>query len=281
MEITFWGTRGSIASPGADTMTFGGNTTCLELTLASGRTVIIDAGTGIRRLGDALLQRDDTSNLLLLMTHIHWDHLLGFPFFGPIFKEDTRIVVDGCLRAMEGLQHIFSNKYMDGTWPLCFEDLKARIEPQKRVHDAPLDLDSTIVKSHRLQHPQGGLGFRFEESTGSFVFLTDNELRDDGWAGACFKDFVEFVRDADLLAHDCQYLPEELEVRRGWGHSDVDSVARLAIEAGVNRLVLFHHDPWRTDSGVSHIVERCRELLDKAGVSTSVEAAREQVTLKV
>lgn len=275
MKITFWGTRGSIAAPGPETVVFGGNTTCLEITLSSGRTVVIDAGTGIRKLGDALLKRPDIRNLVLLMTHIHWDHLSGFPFFGPLFQTDCRLRVDGCYNGLEGLKKVFTRNYLDGTWPIRFEDLKARIEHSHELAHGRLILDDTIVESHRLQHPQGGLGFKFTEASGTFVFLTDNELLEEGWAGSSHKDFVRFCRNADLLVHDCQYVPEEMHVRRGWGHSDLESVVRLAVEADVSSLLLFHHDPWRTDEGVSDLILRGRDLLAHADSTIELDAARE------
>ncbi|MCA1962058.1 MAG: MBL fold metallo-hydrolase [Desulfomonile sp.] len=281
MEITLWGTRGSIAAPGAETVVFGGNTTCVEVTLSSGRSVIIDAGTGIRRLGDALITRGDELDLVLLMTHIHWDHVLGIPFFGPIFRESTHMIVDGFTRGMQGLRRVFSERLVDGTWPVRFDDLLARIEPGHVLAKGPMELGGALIQAHRLQHPQGGVGFRFTENSTSFVFLTDNELRHDGWIGTRFEDFVSFCRDADLLIHDCQYLPEEMEIRRGWGHSDVESVAQLAVEAGVKSLILFHHDPWRTDEGVTKIVGRCQYLIDRAGILIPVDAAREDTKLRL
>ena len=281
MKITFWGTRGSVAAPGADTIVYGGNTTCLEINTASNRTIVIDSGTGIRRLGDALLARHQPLEIYLLMTHVHWDHIVGFPFFGPIFRESTRIIVDGSRRGIQGLRHVFSTEYMDGTWPLRFEDLRCKVEHREDLAVGALELEDTLVQSHALQHPQGGLGFKFTEATGTFVFLTDNELMEDAWVGTSFKDFVTFSKDADLLIHDCQYLPEEMEQRRGWGHSDLASVAKLAMEANVKRLILFHHDPWRTDEGVSRMVDRCQEILVESGASIQVEAAREGAKIRV
>jgi phosphoribosyl 1,2-cyclic phosphodiesterase len=281
MKITFWGTRGSIAAPGPDTVIYGGNTTCLELTLSSGQIVIIDAGTGMRRLGDSLLDHPAPLEVRLLMTHIHWDHLLGFPFFGPLFRDRTHIVVDGFRRGMDGLKKIFSTNYVDGTWPVRFQDLKAHVEPAQGFRENRLELDGTVIESHPLQHPQGGLGFKFTEGSGTFVFLTDNELLDQGWAGTSFKDFVRFCRNADVLVHDCQYLPEEMDVRRGWGHSDLDAVARLAAAAEVRKLLLFHHDPWRTDEGVRSMVSRCALLLNEANSAAIVDAAIEGSTIVI
>ncbi len=281
MKITFWGTRGSIASPGPDTVLYGGNTTCLEITLSSGRTVVIDAGTGIRNLGDALLKHDTPLDLHMLMTHVHWDHLMGMPFFGPLFRDNCRITLDGWAKGFEGLKAVFIGKHVDGTWPIGFDAINARVEQRQRLTNGVLELDGTKVESHPLQHPQGGMGFRFSQKSGTFVFLTDNELMDDGWKGCCFSDFVGFCRGADVLVHDCQYLPEEMEMRRGWGHSDVQSVARLAVEAEARKLVLFHHDPWRTDEAVSEMVARCRGMLDELGAKVEVDAAREGTTLTV
>lgn len=281
MKITFWGTRGSIASPGPETVIYGGNTTCVEVTLASGDTVIIDAGTGMRKLGCSLSERGEPLELYLLMTHIHWDHLMGFPFFEPLFHDSCRIIIDGFSKGLEGLKNIFGPRHVDGTWPICFDDLKAKIEPRYDLIHGALRIGDTTIEAHHLQHPQGGMGFKFSEGSVTFVFLTDNELREDGWKGTCFQDFVEFCRGADLLVHDCQYLPEQLVLRRGWGHSDSDTVAQLAVQSGVSKLVLFHHDPWRTDAAVEDMAARCRHRIEQLGDGLSVDAAREGSTLEV
>jgi ribonuclease BN (tRNA processing enzyme) len=260
---------------------YGGNTTCLEVSLASGRTVVIDAGTGMRNLGDAILRRNGLVDIHLLMTHVHWDHLLGFPFFGPLYDASTRVVVDGCRRGLESLKRIFSTNYVDGVWPIRFDDLKATIEPEHQLLHGNLELEDAVVESHQLQHPQGGMGFKFTEDSRVFVFLTDNELLEHGWHGSSKANFVRFCRGADLLVHDCQYLPEEMTIRRGWGHSDLGSVMDLALEADVKKLLLFHHDPWRTDQEVSEMVARAQELVRGANSALFVDAAKEGSTVLV
>lgn len=281
MEIKFWGVRGSIASPGPDTVVFGGNTTCVELTLSSGRTVVIDAGTGIRTLGDHLSQKMETVDIHLLITHIHWDHMVGFPFFSPLFNESTHIVVDGFNKRMEGLRNVFSRNLIDGTWPLTFDSLLARIKDSDQLSKGPLEIGDTVIKPHSLQHPQGGMGFRFTEASGSFVFLTDNELKKDGWKGSSFKDFVDFCKGADVLTHDCQYLDDEFELRKGWGHSCVESVVDLAVEAGVAKLILFHHDPWRKDQELELMISQCADLISSKGALIAVDAAREGAVINI
>jgi phosphoribosyl 1,2-cyclic phosphodiesterase len=275
MRVKFWGTRGSIASPGKDTLRYGGNTTCLEFTLESGRKVIVDAGSGIRKLGIELSKQEEPLKAHLLMTHIHWDHIIGFPFFAPLYQKGTKIMVDGCARALNGLRNIFNNQYVDGTFPVGFDDIMASIEPTDTLQKGTLTLDDVKIDATELQHPQGGMGFRFREEEKVLIFLTDNELREDAWPGRTRSDFIHFSKDAEVLIHDCQYVPEEMKDRRGWGHSDFESVMDMAIKAHIKKLYLFHHDPERTDKEVDNIVSRLRKIARHAGSSLSIEGAKE------
>jgi phosphoribosyl 1,2-cyclic phosphodiesterase len=275
MKVKFWGTRGSIAVPGKNTTIYGGNTTCLELTLASGRTVIIDAGTGIRLLGEKLASAGQELDFHLLITHIHWDHILGFPFFGPIYNKSCRLLIDGYPTCMKGLRYTFDNKMGDGFFPITFDALKAEIHFLETLHQAPLDIDGVRVESIPLHHPQGGFGYRFQEGEKTLVFITDNELRNDSWEGRSPDDYVRVCQGADILIHDCQYTPEEIPERRDWGHSDYESTFDLAYRAGVKRLILFHHDPSRTDPEVTAIKELCEDLARKKKSEIEIEAAKE------
>ena len=158
MKIIFWGTRGSVPVPGEETTVYGGNTTCLEIILENGNTVIIDAGTGIRLLGDKLLKEKRHKNLYLFITHTHWDHLLGFPFFDPLYYSSTRIFVDGSDNCMRGLKFTFDNKMGDGFFPVKFDDLKAEISYLNKISREPLKIGETVIDSIPLHHPQGGIG---------------------------------------------------------------------------------------------------------------------------
>lgn len=279
MKIHFWGTRGSIAVPGKETAVYGGNTTCLEITLQSGKKVIVDAGTGIRALGDKLVAENENVSILLLITHIHWDHILGFPFFSPIYNPSTRITIDGHPTCMKGLRYTFDNKMGDGFFPVQFDQLTARIDYIEKLRKGVLDIEGTKIDSISLQHPQGGVGFRFREGDKTLVFLTDNELREDMWTERAPKDYVSFCKDADILIHDAQYTPAEIEERRGWGHSDYRSAIKLAHRAGVKRLVLFHHDPSRIDRAMRSIEVSCEELAREKDTGLIVEAAKENSEL--
>ncbi len=279
MKIKFWGTRGSIPVPGKDTTTYGGNTTCLEITLQSGRIVIIDAGTGIRLLGEKLIKEKKINDIHLFITHIHWDHVLGFPFFNPVYDPSSNIYIDGHSNCLKGLRYTFDNKMGDGFFPIKFDDLTAKIRYLERLVKGPLEIDGTRIDCIPLQHPQGGFGFRFREGNKTLVFITDNELREDAWIGRSPEEYAKFCKNADVLIHDAQYTPEEIEARRGWGHSDYRSTYELARKADVKKLLLFHHDPPRTDAGVKKIETLCQDLAKKDKSEMVIEAARENSEL--
>lgn len=274
MEITFWGTRGSIPAPGSLTLEFGGNTTCLEIIPNSGPRIVIDAGTGMRLLGESLRKVGLPVSFHLFLTHNHWDHLLGLPFFAPIYNEDTEIIVDGWPHAFQALTRVFDNHLGNGFFPVAFDQLKARIDFLNRVARHPLNLGGVTIDSIPLNHPQGGLGYRVREGENSLVFITDNEL--GAGDGRRFREFVHFAKGCNLLIHDAQYLPEEMAEHRGWGHSTYEEVVTLALEAGVKRLLLTHHDPGRSDDQVHQIVERARKFAASHGAGAlTLDAARE------
>ncbi len=273
MEIRFWGTRGSIPSPGPNTLEFGGNTTCLEVVLHSGRRIVIDGGTGIRLLGESLKTSVATVRIHLLLTHNHWDHLIGLPFFFPIYREDSEIKVDGWPLAFQALKRVFDDHMGDGFFPVAFEQLKAHITFLNKIARHPIIIDDVQIDALPLNHPQGCLGFRFSEEGHTLVFITDNELGLNG--GSRFPDFVKFAKGADLLIHDAQYLPEEMPAVRGWGHSTYEEAVRLAMEAEVKSLLLTHHDPSRKDVEVREIVSRARQFATASAGLLAIDAARE------
>lgn len=275
MKIRFWGTRGSIAVPGLQTVEYGGNTSCLEVELDSGTRVIIDAGTGIRALGDYLLQLGQPIRVLLLLTHTHWDHILGFPFFNPIYQRDTEILVDGCPRGFWGLQTLFDSHLGNGFFPVAFNELKARIHYLGALAHGHLQIGAAVIEGIELNHPQGGMGFRIQERDHALVFLTDNELDPEAQIGRQPQDYARFAQGCEVLIHDAQYTPEEITIRRGWGHSTYEEAIELALAAGTHHLLLYHHDPARTDLHIREIVHQAQQYVAARHGNLKVEAARE------
>jgi ribonuclease BN (tRNA processing enzyme) len=252
---------------------FGGNTTCLEIVLRSGRRIVIDGGTGIRLLGEHLQTTVATIRIHLFLTHNHWDHLIGLPFFFPIYREDSEILIDGWPLAYQAMQRVFDDHMGDGFFPVAFDELKAHTSFLNKISRNPLVLDDAHIDAMPLNHPQGCLGFRFREDDQTLVFITDNELGLDG--GYRFPDFVKFAQGADLLIHDAQYLPEDMPMHRGWGHSSYEEAVQLALEAGAKTLLLTHHDPGRTDARIRDIIKRARRQVQASGENLIVDAARE------
>jgi phosphoribosyl 1,2-cyclic phosphodiesterase len=273
MEIRFWGTRGSIPAPSPHTLEFGGNTTCVEVVLLNGQRVVIDGGTGLRLLGQHLIEKKDPCHFHLLLTHGHWDHLLGIPFFEPIYRESTKVIVDGWPPAFQAMTRVFDSHMGDGFFPVAFDHLKARIDYLNNVVSGPLDLDGVLIEAIRLNHPQGGLAFRIREGQHTMAFITDNEL--GAAKGRRVPEFVEFIRGCDLLIHDAQYLPSEIADRKGWGHSTYQEVVALAQQGEVHNLLLTHHDPSRSDADVEKIVALSRDLAAGHATLHYIDAARE------
>jgi ribonuclease BN (tRNA processing enzyme) len=192
----------------------------------------------------------------------------------PLYKSSSRIRIDGYPTCVNGLKSTFDNKMGDGFFPVKFADLKAEIKNPDVLRSRAIEIDGALIDAIPLQHPQGGFGFRFREGKKTFVFITDNELRSDAWEGRS-PDYAGFCRDADLLIHDAQYTPEEIDERRNWGHSDYISALDLAYAAGVKSLILTHHDPTRTDAEVSLIQSKCEELAKKKKSTLIVDTAQE------
>lgn len=276
MRFTFWGTRGSIAAPGPDTLRYGGNTTCLQVTPSSGAPLIVDAGTGIRPLGLELCESGPKGDVLLLITHLHWDHILGFLFFDPVYHSGWRVRVSGWPKAWTGLKSIFNSRHADGNFPVDWDDLPGLVEAAEELKPPKFSVGDLEVRTAPLNHPQGGVAFRFEENGQALAFITDNELKGPGKAQ--MDDFVQYVSGARILVHDAQYLPEEMPARYGFGHSDYLQAVELAQKAGVERLILTHHDPARSDDEIDEMLSMARRA---AGPDLRVDAASEGLVVEI
>jgi len=262
MLIRCWGSRGSIPVSGPQYNRYGGDTTCIEIWTERGDLIIIDAGSGLRRLGDKLL-KDNVTRFDILFTHAHVDHMMGFPFFTPIYRKETRAVIHGNPFSVPSYETILKGFMTAPYCPVDLNDLPSSVKFDK-IGTAPFKLGGMRVIPIPLSHPNGGMGFRFEEGKRSFVFLTDNELEYDGHpTGLSFDDYAELCKGADLLMHDAEYTPKDY--KRSWGHSTVNATVDLAVKAGVKRLGLFHLNQRRSDDQVDAMAADAAEMIARSG----------------
>jgi phosphoribosyl 1,2-cyclic phosphodiesterase len=249
--ITFYGVRGSIPSPGPATARYGGNTSCVYIELASGNSLILDAGTGIRALGKRLAQTHETINILL--SHGHWDHVQGYPFFEPIYQPERRIRVFTSTQGEHGQLCSLFNQIDGANFPVSADQLPSQSECITEDPAIVLGEENIIVRRARINHPGGGYAYRIEEDGTSCVYVTDNELDPPHKVTTRYEQWVEFCRGVDVLIHDAQYLESDMPTKHGWGHSLVSQVRQLAVDAEAASLVMFHHDPDRSDAEIDFI----------------------------
>jgi len=296
MRLKFWGVRGSIPTPGKATVRYGGNTPSLELRLDNEELIIFDAGTGIRGLGDHLIANGESLNTFLLITHPHWDHIQGFPFFKPALISGNEITIMGTERKEVTLQHIIADQMKRIYFPVQLNELKAKIN-FRPIGEEEFTIFGAHVRSMYVNHPGFAVGYRLEYKGKSLVYISDNEPFDREVAShmSNFEKVVQdkflafmgdpnqrvfdFARNADILIHDCTYTPEEYVDKVGWGHSHYLFTLKVAAEANVRHLVLFHHDPNRSDEEVDDIVLKCRKEIKTKNFTFECTAAREGLEL--
>jgi phosphoribosyl 1,2-cyclic phosphodiesterase len=255
MTLQFWGVRGSIPTPGPATVRYGGNTACISVDLGHGTLLVLDAGTGIRTLGEHLAARD--TDIFVLLSHAHWDHIQGFPFFAPIYQQHR--VISIFPTHMGHTLWCPPLEQMDGMhFPVTPEDLPAQVHCLMEKGLEVLQERDCHLSWIATNHPGGGTGYRIEHAGRSVVYLTDNELEPPYEKATSFDEFTEFCRHTDVLIHDAQYLQSDMPAKHGWGHSLVSQACQLAVAAEVKHLILFHHDPGRTDDGLDAIQEETR-----------------------
>jgi len=249
MKVRFHGVRGSTPTPGPSTVRYGGNTSCVEVRLADGSLLILDAGTGIRECGMQLLREGFSGPVHLLLSHLHWDHVLGLPFFGPIWRKETTLKMLPMLTDAQKTAAV-SKAIFDGMhFPVRAEFVPAQVE----FLDEALSwrVGSAVIRRTPLNHPGGAQGFRIDDADGrSMAYLTDNELSPPTAPQITPEALASFAEGVDLLIHDAQYVEADFPLKKGWGHSTIREVTELGLSASVKHLALYHHEPTRDDDAL-------------------------------
>jgi phosphoribosyl 1,2-cyclic phosphodiesterase len=284
--LTFWGTRGSIPTPGPRTARYGGNTACVSITGSNGRLLILDAGSGLRPLGHELMRRPSgplTADLLL--SHTHWDHIQGLPFFKPLSSRGNSICIFGAAQEGVRLEEILRRQMDPMVFPVPLTAFAATVRVTE-IDEGEIPIAGFAVRAFRLRHPGTTFGYRLtpEGAGRDIAYVTDNELDGSGiypvpadWRA----DLVRFLDSTDTLIHDAMYPETIIQARRGWGHSSPRQAVDLAAEAGCRRLVLFHHEPEHDDDALDRLLDDTRAYARRVAGALEVEAAAEGLELSL
>jgi phosphoribosyl 1,2-cyclic phosphodiesterase len=291
-RLKFWGVRGSIPVPGPGTIRYGGNTSCVEVR-ADGEIIVLDAGTGIRSLGLALENEfgSEPIRIALLITHVHWDHIQGFPFFVPSYNDKNLIRIYGYNGADTGLREILSGQMTTPFFPVKLYDLPGRLYI-KKLDTMEFEIGQVRVRSKFVNHPGVCVGYRLDTSSGSVAYIPDNEPYDAFKLHAVKTQLlspeqtqkraekeraalIKFLAGCDVLILDSQYTDEEYKHHVGWGHGALSMGVQLALDAGVKKFILFHHDPEHDDAEIDEMVKQASELVAKSGKTLQVVGAKE------
>lgn len=280
MRIVVWGCRGSLATPGPDTVRYGGNTSCVQVQLGDGTEIVLDAGTGIRPLG-IQLEKDGVRQVHLLLSHLHMDHLQGLGFFRPLYQPEVDVHVWGPPSPTHSLRDRIGSYLSPPLFPVSVSQLPSRLH----FHDAPEEpwkIGSAMIQAVNVAHQGSTIGFRIEEGGRSVAYLPDHEPSlgvDLRTLGPEWISGNQLARDVDLLIHDAQYREDEYPAHAGWGHSSIEHAVTFASKVGARRVLLFHHDPLHTDGQIEEIAEQARHLW--SGPRGSLEAAYEGMEIEL
>ena len=286
IKVKFWGVRGSIPTPGVKYIKYGGNTPCVEVRLPNNQLFIFDAGTGIRELGNVFCKEERKLKAHIFLSHFHWDHIQGLPFFMPSYIEGNEIIILGMDLQEARLDRIISNQMESIYFPVKLQSLSARMQFQILSEGSNI-IDGLTVDTMYINHPGQAMGYVVTFGKTKICYFTDNELV-PSWAHETFRlkyksdtreKILKLISGADLLIHDAQYTDEEYKTKIGWGHSPLSEVLNLAKEGRVGRLALFHHDPDHFDEQIDIFAANCKENLNGSYHHMECFAAQEGMEL--
>jgi len=271
MIFKCWGCRGSIPVSGTQYLQYGGDTTCFEIISKEGSRLIIDAGTGIRPLGNYL--SETTANTIhLLITHTHWDHLMGLPVFKPLFSPSTQLNIYGKSFCDKSFREIINGGMAAPFFPISFNEAAAQVTINEIEENQELQIENFIITPIKLSHPNQGFGYKIVADDKILVILTDNNLGFQHQGGYSFKDYIHWCRNADLLIHDAEYYPDEFEIKKLWGHSAYTQALELAIQSQVKTFMLTHHNQDRSDDEINRIYDDCIQIIARKNSKISCKA---------
>lgn len=277
MKLTFYGVRGSIPSPGPEYAKFGGNTACVHIELNDGTDIILDAGTGIKKLGEKLAKK--STDIHLLLTHNHWDHIQGFPFFIPIYIPGRKIFITPGLTTPDEPEAVL--KQMSGSnFPVNYNSLQSEIElVQYPKEQTSFNIGNAKISRHSMNHPGSGSSYLVEADGAKVAYITDNELYPPYQKETDFLEWVVFSEQADLVIHDAQYMLSDMPAKAGWGHSVAEEAVKLAMASRAKRLALYSHDHIRTDKDIEEIESHCKDVIEIAQSDIELFAAAEGMVI--
>ncbi|MFO7446514.1 MAG: MBL fold metallo-hydrolase [Ignavibacteriaceae bacterium] len=283
MVLKFWGTRGSIPVPGKNTIKYGGNTPCVEIRSRTNKLIILDCGSGLRELGNYMEDKGSPDEINILLSHYHWDHIQGFPFFKPLYNKTKKIIFYGMTSNGEDVKHLLSKQMTENYFPLSIDSLKAEMDFKQIESGKIYSINGFKIETFLVAHPSPTLTYKISNGEKNIVYMTDNEINLE----ALFKDnkdsdfhyhnreLIDFCSGCDYLIHDSMYEEASVYDKRGWGHSSNKSLARFSILAGIKNLVLFHYNPDYTDEKIDELVADTRKVLEENNSKITCIAAAE------
>ena len=277
MQLTFYGVRGSCPAPGPEFIKFGGNTACAHIRLNDGTDIILDAGTGIRGLGEKLIAT--SSDIHILLTHNHWDHIQGFPFFIPIYQPKRNIFITPGQTVLNEDDHILQQ--MKGSYfPVDYRSLPSNIQITSLPKETQSwKINSATITRLAMNHPGGGSSYMIEADGAKVAYITDNELYPPYKKETDFLDWVNFAQQADIIIHDAQYMLSDMPAKSGWGHSIAEEAVKLGMASRAKCIALYSHDVTRTDEQIIEIENHCNDIIQIAEADIKLFAAAEGMSI--